>query len=167
MGLIASLGLDEVTGDPNDVPVGKYDGVISKSEFVIVKEKKQVSHVVTLTVTEGEKKGASKQVWYNLYGEITDGTPEANVPEKVEDIKGGKPLMTENNKNWYKKFLMDMTGCSQEEAKNVEPAQLEGIEVTFGVAERNGYRNVNFTERRSSAPVAGAVDMSAGFGTNF
>jgi hypothetical protein len=163
MGLIASLGLDEVSGDPNDLPVGKYDGVVSKSEFVLVPAKKQVSHVVTYKVTDGEKNGMEKQVWYNLYGEIVNA--EGNFPEKVEDIKGGKPLMTEQNKNWYKKLLMDLTGCAQEEAKNIEPNQLEGITVTFGVAEKNGYKNVTFVEKRFTEQVVGGIATApTGFG---
>lgn len=150
MSLIASLGLSEVTGDPNDLPVGKYDGIVSKSEYVLSESKNKVSHVVTYQVTEGDRKGASKQVWYDLYNEIVDA--EGNFPKSVEDIKGGKPAMTEAQKNWYKKAIMDVTGVSRDEANSVEPPAWEGKEVTFGVAEKNGYRNVSFVERRNAAP---------------
>lgn len=161
MGLIASLGLDAVTGDPNDLPVGRFDGVVSKSEFVLNKDKNKVSHVITYQVTEGENKGGSKQVWYDLYTEIVDA--EGNFPATVADIKGGKPAMTENNKNWYKKALMDLSGCTREEASALEPEQLEGAEVTFGIAEKNGYRNVSFVERRNVQPANVGVQAS-GFG---
>lgn len=164
MSLISSLGLDAVTADINDIPVGKYDGIVSKSEFALVEPKKQVSHVITYKVTEGDFKGAEKQVWYNLYGEIVDA--EGNFPKSPEDIKGGKPLMTDNNKRWYKKALMDLTGCSEEEAGKVTPEMLVGKEVTFGVAEKNGYKNVNFVERRNVAP-EGVTGEASGFATNF
>lgn len=162
MGLIASLGLSEVSGDPNDLKTGKFDGVVSASEFVLVESKKQVSHVVTYKVTEGESIGAEKQVWYNLYTDIVDA--EGNFPAKVEDIKNGKALMTEKNKQWYKKLFMDLTGCAEDEVDTKEPSDLLGIEVTFGVAEKNGYKNVNFVERRNSAPAEVATST---FGTNF
>lgn len=169
MSLISSLGLDAVTADVNDIPVGKYDGKVLKSEFVLVEERKQVSHVVTYQVTDGEFKGSQKQVWYNLYGDIVDA--EGNFPKTPEEIKGGKPLMTDNNKRWYKKLLMDLTGVSEEQAGNVLPEHLVGKEVTFGVAERNGYKNVNFVELRQTAPEAvsmgGSVGESTGFATNF
>lgn len=164
MSLISSLGLDAVTADINDIPVGKYDGVVVKSEFALVEAKKQVSHVITYKVTEGDFKGAEKQVWYNLYGEIVDA--EGNFPKSPEDIKGGKPLMTDNNKRWYKKTLMDLTGCTEEEASKVTPEMLVGKEVTFGVAEKNGYKNVNFVERRKVAPEA-VTGEASGFATNF
>lgn len=164
MSLISSLGLDAVTGDVNDLPVGKYDGKVARSEFVLTESKKQVSHVITYKVTEGDYTGAEKQVWYNLYGEIVDA--EGNFPANVESIKGGKPLMTDNNKRWYKKLLMDLTGCSEEQAGQVTPEQLLEKEVTFGVAEKNGYKNVNFVERRNAAPAE--VSMGGtGFATNF
>lgn len=166
MSLISSLGLDQVTGDVNDLPVGKYDGKVSRSEFVLTESKKQVSHVITYKVTEGDYTGAEKQVWYNLYGEIVDA--EGNFPKSVDAIKGGKPLMTPNNKKWYKKLLMDLTGCSEEQASQVTPEQLLEKEVTFGVAEKNGYKNVNFVERRNPAPPEFATGMGeTGFATNF
>ena len=154
MGLIASLGLSEVTGDPNDVPVGKYDGVVSKSEYVLVKDKDKVSHVVTYQVTEGDRKGGTKQVWYDLYNKPRNEAGE--FPEKVEDIRKGDPAMSEAQKNWYKKAIMDVVGVDGEQANTVEPKDWEGKLVTFGVAERNGYRNVSFVEGRKTGVSAEA-----------
>lgn len=163
MSLISSLGLDNVSSDVNDLPTGKYDGVVSKSEYVLVKDKKQVSHVITYKVTEGDSTGAEKQVWNNLYGEVVDA--EGNFPESVDQIKGGKPLMTEKNKQWYKKNLKELSGLPEDQVHTVTPEQLVGVEVTFGIAEKNGYKNVNFVEHRNSAP-SGPV-ATEGFATNF
>lgn len=160
MSLITSLGLGEVTGDPNDLPVGKYDGIVSASELVLSKEKDKVSHVVTYKVTEGERSGGTKQVWYDLYGKIQNAAGE--FPEKVEDIVKGDPLMTESNKNWYKKAIMDVTGCTPEEANSMEPEGWLNKPVTFGIAERNGYKNVSFVEGRRSANAGPAVQGLGG-----
>jgi hypothetical protein len=163
MGLIQSLGLSAVSGDPNDLPVGKYNGIVSKSEYVLVKEKDKVSHVVTYQVTEGERKGGTKQVWYDLFTQIKD--ENGNFPEKVEDIRKGEPAMSEAQKDWYKKAILDVTGCTKEEADVMEPEGWLNKPVTFGVSERNGYKNVSFVEPRrtvSTEAVQGLTGISFG-----
>lgn len=153
MSLLSSLGLDDVAGDPNTIPDGKYDGIVEKSEYVIVKDKATLSHVITYKVTEGDRKGATKQQWYTLYKDIKDA--EGNVPENVADVKAGAPALSDAQKEYYKKLWMDL-GVPGDEVTSSEPNRLEGVLVTFGVKRNNqGYQNINFVEPRVApqAPV--------------
>ena len=161
MSLITSLGLGAVSGDPNDLPVGKYDGIVSESSYVLSKDKDKVSHVVTYKVTEGDRSGGTKQVWYDLFTKVRNAQGE--FPEKIEDIVAGDPAMTDQNKNWYKKNIMDVTGCTPEQADNMEPEGWLNKPVTFGIAERNGYKNVSFVEgRRPAGANAGSAVQGLG-----
>lgn len=157
MSLLGSLGLDDVSADPNDVPVGKYDGEIIRSEYVLQEEKDQLSHAITYKVTEGDQAGAQKQQWYTLYSNPRNA--EGNFPEKVEDIKAAKPALSDKQKSWYKKLYVDLKGIPEEEVSKQEPGVLVGAKVTFGVALRNGYKNINFVEPRQDA-VAGPVEVN-------
>ena len=66
MGLMDSLGLDKVSGKPQDLPVGKYDGVVAQSEYVHFPNKNSYNHVISYQVTSNERKGGRKQEVFTL-----------------------------------------------------------------------------------------------------
>jgi hypothetical protein len=140
MSLLDSLGLDDVAADPNDIPDGPYVGVVKKSEFVHNKKANTYSHVITYSVTEGERKGAERQEWFTL-GEVT-ATDEAGKPTALT------PTMKDSQKPWYKKRWLDL-GVTEEEfpTKKNTPEILVGTPVRFGVKRNNGYININFAEK--------------------
>ena len=75
--LLASLGLDSVSADPNAIPDNRYNGEVVKSEYVVAKRKGTLNHVITYRVTEGDHKGAEKAEWFKLCDDCVaaDGTP--------------------------------------------------------------------------------------------
>lgn len=158
MSLLASLGLDEVSADPNDIPVGKYDGIVLKSQFVLQENKDTLSHALTYKVTEGEFAGAQKQQWYTLYENPRDAN--GVFPTDIKDLKAAKPALSENAKRYYKKLFVDLLGIPEEEVKNQEPEVLEGRPITFGVKLKDGYKNVSFVEARQSSPSVPAGPVS-------
>lgn len=157
--LTASLGLDKVEADPNNIPDGRYDGKVLKSEYVLSKDKDKISHVVTYQVTDGQYKGAQRQQWYNLGDNCKNA--QGGTPENLSDVAAFNPTMTEQNKQWYKKLFVDL-GIPEEVINTpggAKPEMLVNKLVTFGVKRNQGYVNVNFVELRTDAPV---VDMGAG-----
>jgi hypothetical protein len=152
MSLLSSLGLDDVSADPNDIPVGKYDGVVLKADLVLVESKGELSHVITYQVTEGEFKGAQKQQWYTLYKDVKDA--DGNFPSDPKMVAAGTPALTDNQKRYYKKLFVDLLGIPEEDVSKTEPTALAGVPITFGIKLKDGYKNVSFSERRV---VEGAV----------
>lgn len=151
--LNATLGLQNVEADPNNIPDGRYDGKVLKSEYVLTKSGK-VAHVTTFQVTSGTNNGAQKQKWDNL-GENplkADGTPA----EKIDEVASFTPTMKETQKTWYKKFWLDLGIDTDQVVAN--PKDLEGKLVTFGVKRNDGYANINFVELRAAGTV---TEMSA------
>lgn len=147
-GLMGALGLDNVSADPNDIPDGKYDGVVYKSEYVLHEKngERKVSHVTTFQVTEGDRAGAQRQRW-DLIG--TNPVDASGQPaQSASAIASFTPSQSEQNKQWYKKFLTDL-GIT--DFANAEPEHLVGKQVTFGVKTNGAYKNVNFAELREPA----------------
>lgn len=144
MSLLGSLGLDEVSADPNAIPEGRYAGVVFSSDYVYKKQDNSVSHVITYQVVDGERKGAQRQEWYNL-GDATafadDGT--------VSAMNG---TMTDDRKTWYKKRLVDLGVVEETISTTFHPRDLVGKMVTFGVKKNGNYININFVELREAAP---------------
>jgi hypothetical protein len=165
MSLLSSLGLNDVPSDPNDIPDGKYDGIVQASEYVLVSSKNTLAHVVTYQVADGEYKGAQKQVWNTLYKNVVDANN--NFPDKIEDVKGGESSMTDANKRWYKKMWCDLLNLTDAEygqrEANLKPEDLVGIPVTFGIKTKDGYKNVNFVERRMPETTAAAASGISAF----
>lgn len=163
MSLLSSLGLNDIPSDPNDIPDGKYDGVVQASDYVIVDSKGTLNHVVTYQVIDGDHKGAQRQVWYTLYKNIVDS--EGAVPFNVDNIKGGTPAMTDANKRWYKKMWCDLLGLDDStfDAAKHDVKDLVGIPVTFGVKTKDGYKNVNFVERRMPETTTAAASGISAF----
>jgi hypothetical protein len=162
-GLMGALGLDNVSADPNDIPDGKYDGVVYKSEYVLHSKngENKVSHVTTVQVTSGDRAGAQRQRW-DLIG-LNPLDANGQPATKVAEIASFTPAQSEQNKQWYKKFLSDL-GIT--DFANAEPEHLVGKEVTFGVKSNGAFKNINFAELREpsvAAPVSVAGPGEPGF----
>lgn len=161
--LLGNLGLDNVSADPNDIPDGKYEGVCTRSEYVVIKDDNggALKHAITYKVQSADEyNGAEKQQWYTLGTNPVD--ENGNFPEKVSDVRGYQPTMTEQNKKWYKKLLVDVGGVPEHMVSQTGPEVLVGKHVTFGVKTKNGYKNVSFVEPRTpvGAVVPGAPVMN-------
>lgn len=154
------LGLNEVAGDPNDIPDSDYDGIISRSEYVLVKSKGTLAHVTTFQVTEGDAKGAERQKWDTLYKDVKDENGE--FPEDLTKVKSITPAQSKAQKEWYKKFWLEM-GIPEAKVDNgtAHPSDLVGLKVTFGIKTKQGYKNVSYQRLRDVAPV-GPVSVTPG-----
>ena len=156
MSLLGSLGLDDVPSDPNDIPDGRYNGVVFKDEFV-VKSDDTVHHVITYKVEDpAQFAGAQKAEWFKVgINPERDATTNALV--------GFTPTMEETPKRWYKKRLASDLGLSDEQIAAYKPGDLTGKPVTFGIKTNNGWKNINFVETReapenpTAAPSVGAL----------
>ena len=147
--LMASLGMDQVEGDPNALPDGKWVAEVSASDYVHAKNKNTYAHVLSYKVVEGTKKGAIKQEWFTI-GE------DPVFAEDGTTLVGLTPTMTPDQKSWYKKRLLDLgVEESQIDDGTFRPHQVVGLPITFGTKKKEGYINVNFVELRTpttSAP---------------
>lgn len=138
MNLLGTLGLDAVEADPNVIPVGRYNGVIFKSEYVHVTKSDSVSHVITYQVTDGDRKGAQRQEWFNLGVNPTF--------DATGNIVALTPTMSEVQKPWYKKRLVDLGITEEAVSTTFHPSQLVGKQVVFGLKANGSYLNINFVE---------------------
>ncbi len=149
MSLSSSLGLSNVEADPNSIPDGRYEGKVLRSQYVHVPKSNTVSHVITYQVTSGDHKGASRDEWFRL------GTG----PQFAEDGKTIVGLdeftMSDQQKSWYKKRFLDL-GVPEDKVDSVEPGDLVGIPVAFGVKRNGEYVNVNFAEKMTGEASAEA-----------
>jgi DNA-directed RNA polymerase subunit H (RpoH/RPB5) len=161
MSLMGSLGLENISADPNEVPDGAYDGDVFKSEYVLMRDKDTINHVVTYRVTEGDRKGAQRAQWYKLGENPRNAAGE--FPDKVEDIATYKQTMSDSNKQWYKKLFTDL-GIPEDQVPNAKPEDLVGKTVSFGVKTNNGYKNVNWVRLRTPEGnvAGGTVDLTSG-----
>lgn len=148
--LLATLGLQNVAADPNDIPPNTYDGEVSDSKFVLMKEKDQFAHVITYKVTDGPHKGAQRPEFFILGHQPRNA--QGQFPDKVEDITNYNQAMNDNNKMWYKKRWTDL-GIPEADvnAGTIGPEVLKGRPVTFGVkVNAQGFKNVNYVTLRNS-----------------
>ena len=159
MSLMGSLGLDQVEADPNALPDGKWAGVIFKSEFVLVKSKGEVSLVITYKVTEGVKNGAQRQEWFTIGKNPLDAN--GNPTENINEVASMTPSMTEQQKPWFKKRLVDL-GVAEADIPSLDPKTLVGKNVTFGTKKNNGYININFVELRDGTTATGPEAAPSG-----
>lgn len=151
--LNATLGLGEISADPNDIPDGKYNGKVLSSQYVLTKTGK-VSHAITYQVTEGTHNGAQRPRFQDLGKDPVDANGQPAT--KIEDVANFTPTMSDAQKQWYKKMWVDH-GIPEDQVVNAKPADLEGRLVTFGVKTKDGYKNINFVETRTAVSV---TDMS-------
>jgi hypothetical protein len=150
MDLMGTLGLDKVE-DPDNLPDGKYAGVIFKCEYIISKAG-NLGIAITYKCTDPASKynGREKFEWW--------GIGEGGTKDDAGEYHITKATMTEQQKPWFNK-RMAAIGIPESRLSNLTDEDLKGrvgLEVVFGIANKNGYNNVNFLDVRSQQ--AGAVD---------
>lgn len=147
MGLLGSLGLDKVEADPNYLPEARYAAEVFKDEYLFHKskgsaEKDTISHVITYRVTEGDRKGVSKAEFFEI-----GKNPEY---DEAGALVGLTPTMSEQQKPWYKKRLLDL-GLTEQEIDDHEPGDLVGKSITMGIKKNGEYTNISFIELREGS----------------
>jgi hypothetical protein len=143
-GIFDTLGLGNVESDPNALPDGKWIGDVFKSQYV-EKNDGTVAHVLTYRVTDGDRKGAQRQEWFEL------GTGAVKEGDKIVDVQ--TPTMPEDRKSWYKLRLESLNPGVVID-NTYRPEQEVGKQVYFGTKRNGAYINVNFVEiRNATAPV--------------
>lgn len=157
--LMGSLGLDEVESDPNALPDGRWAGEVTASRLVYVRSKNQISHVIEYTVTEGNRKGAKRSEFFPIAKDVQFAEGHEGDPDHVTSHT---PVMTEDNKRWYKKRFVDL-GIAEGDVSSTPVDALVGKKVTFGTKKKDGYINVSFVELRdevsssSNEPIQGLL----------
>lgn len=160
MDLFQATNMAAVDSDPNNIPDGIYDGIVSSSSFIFNPNKDILQHVINYRVTEGPRKGAERGKFYPILKEprLQNGMAPAKGRVTLDMIATGTPTMTEDNKKWYRRLLEEVTGSTDDavisKAMN-SPETLDNLPVVFGV-KRNaeGYLNVGFARKRDSASTA-------------
>jgi hypothetical protein len=154
MSLLDSLGLNDIPADPNFLPESTYAGVIKKAEFVHNKKNNTYNHVFTYGVTDGQRKGAEKQEWFTLGTPVLDG----------ETIVSLTPTMTDQQKPWYKKRIIELHGVTEAQYDEVKEKNevLINVPIRFGIKKKEGYYNLSFVERATAgAATEGAASTPA------
>ncbi len=150
-GVFSTLGLDEIEADPNFLPDGKWAGEVVREDYVFVKSKNEVSHVLTYRVTEGVEPdspwlGRERTEWFTL------GTgPEYDDKGSIIGITTA--TMTQKQRPWYKKRLLDLGIPESEQTDDYRPGPLVGRKITFGTKKNGAYVNINFVELRGDDAV--------------
>lgn len=152
MDILGTLGLGEVSGDPDDVPVGAYDAVIYQSEYVLAKNKDSLAHVITFKVVGGERDGAKPRQWNTLGSAPRNEAGE--FPANVQEVATYTPTMSEKQKSYYKKTWVD-SGIPEDQVGRLDPSALVGKPVTIRVYLSNGFKNVAVNGVRATDEVAG------------
>lgn len=127
MGFLNDLDIENTEADPDALPDGKYPGWLFESKILTKKDGSKTSLVLTYKVDKDfDPKFANRkaQEWFQL-----------------------KPVPSEQQKAWLKRRLVSL-GIPESKMNEIEPDDLIGIAVTFGVKNSNGYKNVNFVELR-------------------
>jgi hypothetical protein len=161
MGLLDSLGLDQVEADPNSLPDGKYGSVLYKADIIATKTDKVMAMFVFKVNDGGKQHGKEKPEFWEF------GTGVV----KAEDgtISFTTPTMTEDRKSWFKNRLIAL-GVPDAQTPKFDQAMADGLvgtEVFMGIKNKNGYCNINFIERRNAgagnvASTTAGVDPFAG-----
>lgn len=162
MNLLGSLGVGQAE-DPGIIPPGTYGAVVYGSEYVLHRAKgsgedapkDHISHVVTYKINDGgSHNGFEKNEWFGLVRVLEfaeDGvTPATDAEGKPKIV----PVMTEKQKPWYKKRLVDLGVPENEIDTTFKPEDLVGRNVTLGIKHKDGYVNISFVERRDTPPTA-------------
>lgn len=139
MDILGTLGLDAVSPDPDDVPVGTYDAVVHESSYVLSKNKDSIAHVIRFKVVGGEKDGAKPFQWNTLGEQPRNAAGE--FPANVEEIVTHSPSMSDKQKSYYKKTWVDC-GIPEDQVGHLPPEALVGKPVTIRVYTKNGFKNV-------------------------
>lgn len=155
MDIIGTLGLDTVSPDPDDVPVGTYDAVVFESGYVLSKNKDSIAHVIKFKVTGGERDGAKPTQWNTLGS--TPRNAQGEFPAKVEDTVSYTPTMSDKQKSYYKKTWVDC-GIPEAQVGTLPPESLVGKPVEIRVYTSNGYKNVAVNGPASGTQATVAVE---------
>ena len=149
--ILGSLGLGDVTADPNEIPDGKYAGNVTQSKILLSKDGSKLMHLIEYTVADGQFKGAQRPDFQVLGTDI--------VKDEAGNITAFTNTMTDQNKQWYKKRLVTDLGAPEAEVDGgtFDIASLVGTPVNFGIKRNNGYVNVNFVEKREGTAAAAAA----------
>lgn len=139
MDILGTLGLDGVSPDPDDVPVGTYDAVIFGSEYVLSKNKDSIAHVLTFKVTSGERAGAKPRQWNTLGS--TPRNAAGEFPANVQEVATYTPTMSDKQKSYYKKTWVDC-GIPEDQVGRLAPETLVGKAVEIRAYTSNGYKNI-------------------------
>jgi hypothetical protein len=155
MGLLDSLGLDDVNADPNALPDGKYGAQVFKAGVVATKTDK-VQIIVTYKVNDGGKMHGREKPEFFTLGE------GVKKDESGKIVGFEKPAMSEQQKPYFKKRMIDL-GIPESKHNDIDDEMLKGLigtDVYFGVKNNNGYCNINFVERKQAGQ-----DVMQGVGT--
>ncbi len=160
MGLLDSLGLDNVEADPNALPDGKYGAALYKADIIATKTDKVMAMFVFKVNDGGSQNGKEKPEFWEF------GT---GVQKDAEGKVAGfdTPTMTEDRKSWFKNRLISL-GVPDSQAGNFDQAMADGLigtEVFMGIKNKNGYCNINFIERRDANAAKAQVNAADPFST--
>lgn len=171
--LMQSLGLGDISANVNEVPDGKYDAIVTASEWFFNEGKDTVSHTITYKIDSNDPatKGKSKQEFFNLGKEPRDAN---GVFTKSEDeLTHYVNTQTEMNKQFHKKRFVDLLADNNPQSKKeveaavdagqIEPANLVGVKCVVNIKTKDGFQNVaGAWKRDGAAPVAATQAVSLG-----
>jgi hypothetical protein len=173
--LMQSLGFSEVSSSVNEVPDGKYDAVVTTSEWFFNKAKDSVAHVITYKVdsTDPATKGKQKQEYFNLGTEPRDA--EGNWTEDEETLTHYNNTQTPMNKQFHKKRFVDLLADNNPESRkaieaavdagNIDVASLVGVKCVVNIKTKEGFQNVAGAWKRDGNATSAPVAQSLGEGT--
>lgn len=162
MDILGTLGLDGVSPDPDDVPVGTYDADVFESSYVLSKNKDSIAHVLKFKVVGGERDGAKPTQWNTLGSAPRNEAGE--FPAKVEDVVTYTPTMSDKQKSYYKKTWVDC-GIPEDQVGRLAPEVLVGKHIEIRVYTSNGYKNVAVNGPRTTE--AGSAEVPTEGATPF
>lgn len=137
MGLFGDLDINSVSDDPFDLPVDKYEAVVSKVEIKSNHTSKNNPEsvpttylVISYTITDGAAESAIGQTVQDWF----------RIPKDMNDSRG-KQSATQAL-SWIKRRLL-MLGVPESRVDSVSPDDLVGIEVYLDVNKsKNGMPSV-------------------------
>ena len=146
--LMASLGLDQVSADPNKVPDNTYDCFVADVDYAYSTGKNVVGHVINYQIEDGPHKGSRISHWFSVG---SDPVYDANGT-----LTNFRPTMSDGQKTWYKKAFVDL-GMPEDQVGVADPKSLIGTKCTVKVqtsAQDSRYQNVTQVNLRSGATAA-------------
>jgi hypothetical protein len=146
--LMGTLGLDKVD-DPDNMPDGKYYGIIKQCEYMKSKTDKLGITVVYKVDDPGSKQQGREKFDWTTVG-------EGNVHQEGDDWKFDKGSMSEAQKPYFKKRMAAL-GIPESVLADLKDEHLKsrvGLRVVFEIKNKDGYNNVVSVELRGdNAPV--------------
>lgn len=153
MNLMASLGLDQVSGNPNEIADNTYDGIVEKDELVYVAKTNSINHAITYKVTEGTFAGKTKSVFVRFGTNPVDANGQATTDPNA--VAGFDNTMSDDNRNYYKADLLALGVPVQViDSGQFQIGSLKDTPCTFTLKTKDGYQNVYNVKRRTLQPTA-------------